>query len=419
MKSSIAAVATAALLLAAVVQGAPSPRASASGNTGAPGPWATATNMRCIAYSPSIEGFCGQNTPAVSDSDWTSDSFQALWGVDPTPGVVSRNDLQTLADAGFNCIKLYDYNPATWTNDPNSGYMRNHQPFFDYAQSLGLAVVVPVSNWVFKGNMQYADTVARNTIGSTRTKSGDIHPAVYAWSISNEPDDGSGISMVDVATMIKKMAALDSSNTRPFTVPFTTTVHASATPSGNVFGGAQELEKLLPADIWQNRFIVGTNAFQNIDGFNKLILDGYLAAFPNAATRPPFWVSESGINNADDQAQTDVYLPVLCRMTDLMNAGSNRFSLAGFAIFEYEAEWCKENRAGGDEYDFGLNFASGDMSAAKQPTTKPYYDGTLTHQLINPTPYPVPNLKPRTLMTKVSQLLSDPVNNFHAVCGSL
>ncbi|CAM9200857.1 unnamed protein product, partial [Heterosigma akashiwo] len=64
--------------------------------------------------------------------------FQALWGIDTrTPGVVSRDDLRYIKEAGFNLLHVYDWNPI----------LRDHIPFLDYCEELGLGVFVPFSNW--------------------------------------------------------------------------------------------------------------------------------------------------------------------------------------------------------------------------------------------------------------------------------
>ena len=45
---------------------------------------------------------------------------------------------------------LYDWNAGTQPGAPGGGKMRDHIPFLDYANSLGIKVTIPISNYQMK-----------------------------------------------------------------------------------------------------------------------------------------------------------------------------------------------------------------------------------------------------------------------------
>ncbi|WP_163595054.1 hypothetical protein, partial [Klebsiella pneumoniae] len=57
-----------------------------------------------------------------------------------------RDDLGTIAKAGFNLVRLYDWGMARGTSATSDTGL-DHINFLNYAQSLGVKVVVPVSNY--------------------------------------------------------------------------------------------------------------------------------------------------------------------------------------------------------------------------------------------------------------------------------
>src|SRR5262249_15466536 len=141
----------------------------------------------------------------------------------PNDGSRGRNDLKTIADAGFNLVRLYDWGPSrTNAGGPTDGAHRN---FLKYAYSLkpndGYSqhpeVIVPVSAyflsndhfaWAFANSQGYTDPVKDGKVSYDRDAApqsirddldafinsitimhnGDrmISPAVFAISVGNE-----------------------------------------------------------------------------------------------------------------------------------------------------------------------------------------------------------------------------------------
>lgn len=182
------------------------------------------TVWRGVDYSPTWPNWSAQPGSQTGDSDFANDAFQSLWSNavmdlpkgDPSalPVIANttfRNDLGTIANAGFNLVRLYDWNMARGTS-ATSNVGRDHINFLDYADKLGLKVVVPVSDY-FLSNDQYAwigqfpdssysfssapqaiqDDFTRfvNSIIDPSTK--EIHKAIHSVSVGNEGDIGQGL----------------------------------------------------------------------------------------------------------------------------------------------------------------------------------------------------------------------------------
>ena len=131
-------------------------------------------------YDPSTA-----NTTAIYfGSDIARKQMGSLWGKtsnlrqqDCEPHC--RDDLQTMKAMGINLVRLYDWDPR---ND--------HSQFLDYAHSLNIKVIVPISNWLATNPQYWADQMpsyftSRNFGNSTGR---DWHPAIAGVTISNELD---------------------------------------------------------------------------------------------------------------------------------------------------------------------------------------------------------------------------------------
>lgn len=131
-------------------------------------------------YNPST----ANNSYIYFGSDIARRQTGSLWGTEShlrqPCAEHCRNDLQTLKDMGINLIRLYDWDPR---ND--------HSQFLDYAHSLGLKVVVPISNWLPEQNEATWDqqVPAYFEYGNFGNRAEtDWHPAVAGVIISNELD---------------------------------------------------------------------------------------------------------------------------------------------------------------------------------------------------------------------------------------
>jgi hypothetical protein len=150
--------------------------------------------LKGMCYAPFPKGYDpsnANNTCIWFGSDIATYNIKPLWGdsfspVDgPDVGKVftGRNDLKNLSDLGVNLIRLYDWDSRN-----------NHTPFLDYCHSLGIQVLVPVSNYNLgafgtppdmDGSIRGLMNSFSNTGDSTGT---DYHPAIYGITIGSETD---------------------------------------------------------------------------------------------------------------------------------------------------------------------------------------------------------------------------------------
>ena len=138
--------------------------------------WYTGKTFRGVDYNPTWPGWTqGPGANDVNqrlqtfDSDMANDAFAALWGkgYQPSPagnapfsvpfnnGTNYRDDLGTIAHEGFNLVRLYNWDVARGTSTSQQLAGLDHVNFLTYAQSLGLKVVVPVSDY-FLNNDQFS-----------------------------------------------------------------------------------------------------------------------------------------------------------------------------------------------------------------------------------------------------------------------
>lgn len=179
--------------------------------------WYTGKFYRGVDYHGSWPGWNSVPATQTEDSDFANDAFASLWGKgyqaapagDPSQpannGTNYRDDLGTIAKDGFNLIRLYDWNMARGTT-ATSDVGLDHLNFLNYAKSLGIKVVVPVSNFFLSNNEFAWNNVTPNSSYSfdqapaaiqkdfrqfiasiTDPATGKIHESVMI-SVANEPD---------------------------------------------------------------------------------------------------------------------------------------------------------------------------------------------------------------------------------------
>jgi hypothetical protein len=135
-------------------------------------------------YDPST----ANTTYIYFGSDIARKQTGSLWGnqsyLSESCGAACRDDLRTMKAMGINLIRLYDWDPR---ND--------HSQFLDYAESLDMKVVVPISNWLpTQGANIWAEQLptyfnSKNFGNRTGT---NWHNAIAGVIISNELDQEYG-----------------------------------------------------------------------------------------------------------------------------------------------------------------------------------------------------------------------------------
>lgn len=186
--------------------------------------WYTGGTFRGVDYSPTWPSWVvGTGAVQTADSDFANDAFQSFWSnlfvaapsgdtSAPVQNTIYRNDLGTIAKLGFNLVRLYNWDMARGTTSTSNTGL-DHINFLNYAGTLGIKVVVPVSDY-FLSDDQYAwngvtpsstysfgsapaaiQTDFSQFIASiTDPATGKIHSAIHSISVGNEGDIGQGIS---------------------------------------------------------------------------------------------------------------------------------------------------------------------------------------------------------------------------------
>ena len=89
-------------------------------------------------------------TSQLTPSDFATNAFQGLWGTVPGQGGLGRNDLGSFQAAGYNLIRLFNWDPTlgtTVSNPTTPSDLQAHTAFLDAAYNDGSQVMVPVSNY--------------------------------------------------------------------------------------------------------------------------------------------------------------------------------------------------------------------------------------------------------------------------------
>jgi hypothetical protein len=164
------------------------------------------------------------------DSDFSNDDFRGLWSSENPGGIgQGRADLESMGmNLNVNFVRLYD-----WGAPP----LRNHINFLNEANSHGIKVAVPISNFTLqciRGDQACRDccgdpvAFARNNTKSILAElitNGKPHEAIAMWTIGNEFDIN-GFHPDVVATAIQflieaeeELGVANDANKLPITVP--------------------------------------------------------------------------------------------------------------------------------------------------------------------------------------------------------
>ena len=316
---------------------------------------------RGVAYSAIPARYLSNPTGAFFDSDATSAAFQALWGSKDGCG---RNDLETMAAHGVNLVRLYDYNyqrgSDVWTTGGNG-----HIPFLDKAQSLGIKVIIPVSNYNFKdqdGSNRPWDNIEHTVtqIIESVKKNGAIHPAVHSFSIGNELDlMQSGQSWEVLFPKAAKVAGL---------IHRLAPDHYMTVPISNADEKKfyEELRKRMPAELYQSRFYNAVQTFKLKTGDD--LRRNILQAYDNLNLGVPLVITELGTNNAgigSVNAKVTAVLGQASAVREYMDANPQSL-VKGFAIFEWQnSNWKRNNGPDNTESTFGIHAYGAVMCQSK------------------------------------------------------
>ena len=172
--------------------------------------------IKGISYQPSPSNDPRNGTGVHFDQDYWNTDFPAFWGTDGQAG--SRNDLDNIKNVGPTLLHLYDWNAQ-----------RNHTPFLDAANSRGMKVMVPISNFTAKTivgtsgcsacgfGYKAAFNLVQGIFNQVYLNNGTTpHPGVAMWGIFNEYDYNK-IDPVNVVFVIQAILTLE--NQRNIPVP--------------------------------------------------------------------------------------------------------------------------------------------------------------------------------------------------------
>lgn len=184
---------------------------------------------RGVDYNPTWPGW-NQGAPNTQtfDSDFFNDAFASLWAtayqpapassgskpIDNTATGIYRGDLKLMADAGFNLVRLYNWDMTRGTDSNSNAPASDHLNFLNTANTLGLKVVAPVGDYFlnddqfsWKGqtpDSAYSFSSAPVGIQNdfiqfiksiTDPTTGKIHAAIHSIAVGNEGNIGEGINV--------------------------------------------------------------------------------------------------------------------------------------------------------------------------------------------------------------------------------
>ncbi len=315
---------------------------------------------RGVAYSAIPAQFTHAPDGAFFDSDTTASAFQALWGSKDGCG---RNDLEAMAAQGVNLVRLYDYNYQRGSDKwmtAGSG----HIAFLDKAQELGIKVIIPISNYNFRNqvdgnrpwdNIEHTVTQIINSV----KKNGAIHPAVHSFSIGNELDlDKYGETAATLMPKAIKVAGL---------IHKLAPDHYMTVPISN----AKEkdfyrmLRDQLPPEIYNGHFYNSVQTFKRKDGND--LRDNILKAYDDLNLGVPLMITELGTYSwqIGVDAKVDAVLGQASAVREYMDANPQSM-VKGFAIFEWQnANSKRDGGADNSESTFGINAYGGTLCQSK------------------------------------------------------
>lgn len=178
---------------------------------------------RGVDYNPTWQGWVATPNTQTGDSDFFNDAFALFWaqsfqpapsasGSSPTVNTFYRGDLKLMADAGFNLVRLYNWDMTRGTDLNSNAPAIDHLNFLNTANTLGLKVVAPIGDYFlnddqYSWNHQTPDSSYsfssapvgiqndfKQFINSiTDPATGKIHAAIQSIAVGNEGNIGEGL----------------------------------------------------------------------------------------------------------------------------------------------------------------------------------------------------------------------------------
>jgi hypothetical protein len=311
-------------------------------------------DLRGIAYKPGPLAIDGSQNPQKEggsyfeniqhgvdvkysiyyDSDFYNSDFDQLW----SGSNGGRDDLRRFREQlNVNFVHLYDWNPGAQSGAPNRGKMRNHIPFLDYANSLGIKASIPISNDQMKTayctrNLDLAQKNARNMFNEIYGDTGTApHPAAALLKIFNEPNvsECSNVALVADACAIWKSLedarGVPDANRLPIIFPVTFGI-SNGIPGGGGLPGWRAIRDnpQLGENFWTDRVIYATNPFNDGQFMQNWLTETL-----------PAWFSQNGI-----PAPTPVMFTEYGRSSDESNPPDPQ-GQAAWVDAQFAAMWPK------------------------------------------------------------------------------
>jgi hypothetical protein len=246
------------------------------------------------------------------DMDYFNSDFAELW----SPS--GRNDLGNIRSQNVNLMRLYN-----WTGNENGGTpLRDHRPYLDYCQKLGLGTMVPFSNYNARISGANALNTATSIVGEL-TSAGKMHPAAKMWQVTNEFELTDDIKPEAVARLVQYLVQAEESagvtaddNKIPIVVGVSTAVKygvpgqsmgqiealrmafqtGGTLPDGTAVQGNGFLSQ---RNVFVDRFVIGVQSFQfgdEIANFTQNVVNKYQNGVPILLTEHGFNSVEATAN---------------------------------------------------------------------------------------------------------------------------
>ncbi len=337
------------------------------------------TNLEGFAYQPAPSDYtkCGDLQCPFYDSDFASTDFRVLWDSGPiatkSGTVTGRGDLKTMAAAGANFVRLYD-----WNAPPRRG----HMPFMNAVKALGMKMTAPFSLYYLHTPYDPGVRAASERLIAeiyTDPATGALgtvpHAATVMWLLGNEYElSGGYVNPTGIAQVAEILYAWEQAHNVSVVLPISTAVsfgYGTGTIEAISYMApvvqaliTSEKAGRLPVGFTKSRLIFGVNTSNPANSLEPW-LDKYKGYWTSSTDGlggyvPPVFFSEMGPNfNAScngydgctkSEAQQGIFAADIWKMVAKKQKDPTYAFLRGAAEFELTAEPWK----GGQDATYGL-----------------------------------------------------------------